>query len=155
MDLRLRNLPPRHSHALRLPHHSRHLARLLHHCPLHPLHDLRPRLRCLLLLRRNPHLHGNLGLLLRARNKRYLIHPTKPNSPTNTSSLKTGITLEEMDALFANSCCKAVWAGIRGRPIPGLIDPAERGFDGEKGKMDVQVQHVERQNQNQDRKAEM
>ena len=64
-----------------------------------------------------------------------------------------GITLEEMDALFANSCCKAVWAGIRGKPIPGLRDPAETfSIDDEKGKMDVSVEHVEGQN---NRKNEM
>lgn len=56
-----------------------------------------------------------------------------------------GITLEEMDALFANSCCKAVWAGIRGKPIPGRVDPADNYSidDNEKGKVDVQVEHVE------------
>lgn len=64
-----------------------------------------------------------------------------------------GITLEEMDALFANSCCKAVWAGIRGKPIPGRVDPAETfSIDDEKGKMDVSVEHVEGQN---NRKNEM
>jgi hypothetical protein len=62
-----------------------------------------------------------------------------------------GITLEEMDALFANSCCKAVWAGIRGRPVPGRVDPAENfSIDDEKGKMDVTVEHVERQNPKQE-----
>jgi hypothetical protein len=66
-----------------------------------------------------------------------------------------GITLEEMDALFANSCCKAVWAGIRGKPVPGLRDPAETfSIDDEKGKMDVSVEHVEGQQQN-NRKSEM
>ena len=65
-----------------------------------------------------------------------------------------GRTLEEMDALFANSCCKAVWAGIRGKPIPGLRDPAETfSIEDEKGKMDVSVEHVEGQNNN--RKHEM
>ena len=58
-----------------------------------------------------------------------------------------GITLEEMDALFANSCCKAVWAGIRGKPIPGSRDLAETfSIDDEKGKMDMSVEHVEGQN---------
>jgi hypothetical protein len=62
-----------------------------------------------------------------------------------------GITLEEMDALFANSCCKAVWAGIRGRPVPGRVDPAENlSIDDEKGKMDVTVEHIERQNPKQE-----
>lgn len=57
-----------------------------------------------------------------------------------------------MDALFANSCCKAVWAGIRGKPLPGRVDPAETYSidDGEKGKMDVTVEHVERQNHKQE-----
>jgi len=65
-----------------------------------------------------------------------------------------GITLEEMDALFANSCCKAVWAGIRGRPIPGRTDPADTfSIADEKGKMDVSVEHVEGTQQN--RKQEM
>jgi hypothetical protein len=52
-----------------------------------------------------------------------------------------------MDALFANSCCKAVWAGIR-------VDAAESfSIDDEKGKMDVSVEHVEGQQLN--RKQEM
>jgi hypothetical protein len=59
-----------------------------------------------------------------------------------------------MDALFANSCCKAVWAGIRSRPIPGRVDAAESfSIDDEKGKMDVSVEHVEGQQLN--RKQEM
>lgn len=64
-----------------------------------------------------------------------------------------GITLEEMDALFANSCCKAVWAGIRGKPIPGRVDPADNFSidDGEKGKVDVHVEHVEGTSHNQNR----
>jgi hypothetical protein len=62
-----------------------------------------------------------------------------------------GITLEEMDALFANSCCKAVWAGIRGRPVPGRANSAEAfSIDDEKGKMDVTVEHIERQNPKQE-----
>jgi hypothetical protein len=56
-----------------------------------------------------------------------------------------------MDALFANSCCKAVWAGIRGRPVLGRVDPVESfSIDDEKGKMDVTVEHVERQNPKQE-----
>jgi hypothetical protein len=56
-----------------------------------------------------------------------------------------------MDALFADSCCKAVWAGIRGRPVPSRVDPAESfSIDNEKGKMDVTVEHVERHNPKQE-----
>ncbi|KAL1589427.1 hypothetical protein WHR41_01732 [Cladosporium halotolerans] len=56
-----------------------------------------------------------------------------------------GITLEEMDALFAHSCCKAVWNGIRGRkPVP-VPDDAYSIAD-EKGKMDVSVEHIESDN---------
>lgn len=63
-----------------------------------------------------------------------------------------GITLEEMDALFADSCCKAVWAQIRGKPIPSRRAPADTfSIDNEKGKMDVSVEHVEGRN----RKDEM
>lgn len=50
-----------------------------------------------------------------------------------------------MDALFAHSCCKAVWNGIRGRkPVP-VPDDAYSIAD-EKGKMDVSVEHIESDN---------
>jgi len=60
-----------------------------------------------------------------------------------------GLTLEEMDNLFADSCCKAVWARIRGKPLPYRVDPTDNfSIDDEKGKTDVRVEHVEHQNQN-------
>jgi len=66
-----------------------------------------------------------------------------------------GLTLEEMDALFADSCCKAVWARIRGKPMPFRVDPTDNfSIDDEKGKTDVRVEHVEHQD-NTNRKQEM
>jgi hypothetical protein len=61
-----------------------------------------------------------------------------------------------MDALFADSCCKAVWARIRGKPPPFRVDPTENfSLDDEKGKTDVRVEHVEHQEDSQTQKREM
>jgi hypothetical protein len=60
-----------------------------------------------------------------------------------------------MDALFADSCCKAVWARFRGKPMPFRVDPTDNfSIDDEKGKTDVRVEHVEHQD-NTNRKQEM
>lgn len=59
-----------------------------------------------------------------------------------------GVTLEEMDALFAGSCCKAVICQIRGKPVPGLVDIRDgASIDEEKGKMDITVERLESQQQ--------
>lgn len=51
-----------------------------------------------------------------------------------------------MDALFANSCCKAVWNSIRGRKLVPVPDDAYSiEAEKEKGQMGVSVEHVERQ----------
>jgi len=61
-----------------------------------------------------------------------------------------------MDALFADSCCKAVWARIRGKPLPARVDPIDSlSIDDEKGKVDVRVEHVEHQHTNPNNKQEM
>jgi hypothetical protein len=61
------------------------------------------------------------------------------------------ITPDAMDAFFANSCCRAVWAGIRRRPTTSRADTAETfSMEGEKEEMDVTVEHVECRNQRQE-----
>jgi hypothetical protein len=58
-----------------------------------------------------------------------------------------GITLEEMDALFAESSTKAVWSRLRGRAPPSSgVRGDEDSIDDEamREKAEVNVQQVER-----------
>jgi len=54
----------------------------------------------------------------------------------------SGITLEEMDALFARSVRKTIWAQLRGRELPPMDEDVMMTTDDPKKQSTVKIERV-------------